>query len=115
MRFTNTKLSNVYSIHIGQIQQYMFIFTANVIICAHSSTGVSQMSVRTGVSCSALASEDVDELYTVVGSNGVTGVRQALIDIAFTALTYKTRQTHATITAYTVHAAAAVKAPRLAG
>lgn len=73
------------------------------------------MSVRTGVSCSALASEVVDELYAVVGSVGVTGVRQALIDIAFTALTYKTGRTHTTITAYTVNTAAAVKAPRLAG
>lgn len=86
-----------------------------MIICAQSCTGVSQMSVRTSVSCSALASEVVDELYAVVGSVGVTGVRQALIDVAFAALAYKTGRTHAAVPADTVHAAAAIKAPRLAG
>lgn len=91
------------------------MFTENVIICADSCTGASQMSVCTGVSCTALAAEVINELYAVVGSVGVTGIRQALIDVAFAALAYKTGRTHAAVPADTVHTAAAVKAPRLAG
>lgn len=94
---------------------YAFIFTSNVIICGHSCPGVCQMSVRTGVSCTALAAEVIGELYAVVGSVGVTGVRQALIDVSFAALAYKTGRTHAAVTAYAIHAPATVKTPRLTG
>ncbi len=72
------------------------------------------MRVCTGVSRAAFAAEVVDELYTVVGSVGVTGVRQALVDIALAALAHKPSRTHAAVTSHAVNTAAAVKTARFA-
>lgn len=66
-----------------------------------------------GVSCTALAAEVIDELNAVVGSAGVTGVRQALVNVALATLAHKTSRTHTTITTDTIHTPPTVKTPWL--
>lgn len=73
------------------------------------------MNVRTCVSSTALAAEVVVELDAVVGSVGVTRVRQTLVDVALAAFAHKTGRAHAAVTTYAVHATASVKASQLTG
>lgn len=69
----------------------------------------------TCVSSAALAAVIVGELDAAVGATWVTGVRQALIDISFTALSHIARWALAVVTANTVHTASLVKALGLLG
>lgn len=71
--------------------------------------------VCTCVSGSALATEIVGELDATVGATWVTGVRQALVDVSFTALSHIARRALAVVAANTVHTASLVKALGLLG
>lgn len=73
------------------------------------------MRVHTRVSRAALAAEVVVELDAVVGSVGITRVRQTLVDVTLAAFAHKTGRAHAPVTANAVHARASVKAPQLTG
>lgn len=64
----------------------------------------------TCVSSAALAAVIVGELDAAVGAAWVTGVRQAFIDVSFTALSHVASWALALVAANTVHTASLVKA-----
>lgn len=74
-----------------------------------------QMHISTCVSSSAFASVAVGELNAVVGSSGVTGVRQTLVDITFTALAHIAGRAHTLVTSDAIHTLAVVEALGLVG
>lgn len=73
------------------------------------------MHICTCVSRAAFAAVAVGELNTVVRPLGVAGVRQTLVHVALTALSYVARWAHAPVTADAVHALAIIEALGLIG
>lgn len=71
--------------------------------------------IHTCVSSAALAAVIVGELDAAVRATWVTGVRQALIDVSFTALSHVARRTLAVVATNTVHTASLIKALWLLG
>lgn len=71
--------------------------------------------INTRVSCAAFAAVAVGELHAVVGSSGIAGVRQTLVDIPLAALTHIARRTQALIATNAVHTLAIVEALGLVG
>lgn len=57
-----------------------------------------------------LAVEVIDSLHAVLRAAGVTGVGQALVDVALTALAHEARQAGAAVAAHLVHTGAIVEA-----
>lgn len=109
-RVTRLTLADVSVFGVARYSTRSSIFAWCVLATVeHSFTALA------GVSCTAFAAEIVDKLYAVVGSIGVTGVRQALVDVALAALANKPSRTHAAVTSHAVNTAAAVKTARLAG
>lgn len=62
------------------------------------------------MACAALAVEVIDTLYAVLGASDVTGIGQALIDVALTALANEAGWAGAAVAAHLVHTGAVVKA-----
>lgn len=73
------------------------------------------LQINTCVSCAAFAAVAVGELHTVVGSSGVAGVRQTLVDVPLAALAHVARRTQALVAADAVNTLAVVKALGLVG
>lgn len=71
--------------------------------------------IYTRVSSATFAAVAVGELHAVVGSSGVAGVRQTLVDIPLTALAHVAWRTQALVAANTVHALAVVETLWLVG
>lgn len=84
--------------------------------CPSVSAGSSFAAVKhfvtalTCISSTAFTAVAVGELDAVVGSSGVTRVRQTLVDVTFTALTHVARWAHTLVAADTVHTLAIVEA-----
>lgn len=64
----------------------------------------------TCISSATFATVAVGELHAVVGSSGVAGVRQTLVDIPLTSLAYVAWRTQALVATDAVHALAIVEA-----
>lgn len=73
------------------------------------------LRINTRVSCAALAAVAVGELHAVVGSSGVAGVRQTLVDVPLAALAHVARRTQALVATDAVHTLAVVEAFGLVG
>lgn len=70
---------------------------------------------NTCISCAAFAAVTVGELHAVVGSSGVAGVRQTLVDVPLTAFAHVAWRTQALVATNTIHTLAVVKALGLVG
>lgn len=68
------------------------------------------VTAPTSVARAALAVEVIDALHTVLGATGITGVGQALVHVALTALPDEAGRAGAAVAAHLVHAGAVVKA-----
>jgi len=73
------------------------------------------MSISTCVSSAAFTAVAVGELNAVVGPDGVTGVGQTLVDVAFAALTYVACRAHTLVTSNAVHTPPVIEALGLSG
>lgn len=57
-----------------------------------------------------LAMEVIDALHAVLGSSGIAGIRQALVDVTLAALTHEARWAGAAVATHLIHTGAVVEA-----
>lgn len=90
--------------------------TCSTITAGSSFAPVKHLiTTLTCVARATFAAVAVGELYAVVRTPGVTGVRQALIDVSFTALANVARRTHALVASDAVDTFSVVEALGLMG
>lgn len=84
--------------------------------CPSVSAGSSFAAIKhlvttlTCISSTAFAAVAVGELDAVVGPSGVTGVRETLVDVTFTALAHVARRAHTLVASDAIHTFAIVEA-----